>query len=336
MVKTIRSDNGTKFFNTQCNDLYASLVKFWGDCVKTTMYLTNKLPSDVLKEKSPFELLHKKPPKVDHLRVFGCLCYASTYPKDTTEAVERNSRDMPLDHASDHNADQVDQVESSQEQDVIPAPETSILASEEMTQEEPHDQMHHTAPTADPLMFQPVPSIAFRRSARRVKPSIWLKYYYTLGNSSNHSSYPISQYVSYDHLSTPYQAYLTTISTEVEPGSFLEASQDVRWVETMQNEIKALKDNNTWEVVDLPCGKRAIGSKWASRQWNIKLTDALKKAGFLQIAYDHSLFTKKSGADTVIIVVYVDDLLITSSCEAMIQAGKETLHLNSKVKDLRS
>lgn len=30
----------------------------------------------------------------------------------------------------------------------------------------------------------------------------------------------------------------------------------------MQLEIKALEDNKTWEIIDLPKGKNTIGSKW--------------------------------------------------------------------------
>ena len=30
----------------------------------------------------------------------------------------------------------------------------------------------------------------------------------------------------------------------------------------MQKEIEALNNNNTWDLVDLPAGKRAISSKW--------------------------------------------------------------------------
>lgn len=46
------------------------LHKFWGDCVRTIVYLINKLPSTVLNEKFPFEVLHGKPAVLDHLRVF--------------------------------------------------------------------------------------------------------------------------------------------------------------------------------------------------------------------------------------------------------------------------
>lgn len=56
-------------------------VKFWGECVKTTVYLINKLPTTVLQGKTPFELLHGKEPKIDYLRVFGYLCYASSLPR---------------------------------------------------------------------------------------------------------------------------------------------------------------------------------------------------------------------------------------------------------------
>ncbi|XP_055814269.1 uncharacterized protein LOC129883678 [Solanum dulcamara] len=56
-------------------------IRFWGHCVKTTTYLINKIPSAVLLGKSAYELLYGKEPKIDHLRVFGCLCFASVLPR---------------------------------------------------------------------------------------------------------------------------------------------------------------------------------------------------------------------------------------------------------------
>ncbi|XP_070006009.1 uncharacterized protein [Nicotiana sylvestris] len=51
-------------------------------------------------------------------------------------------------------------------------------------------------------------------------------------------------------------------------------------------------------------------------------------------AYDQSLFRKKSGTDLVIILVYVDDLMITGSSSDMIDGVKRTLHKSFKLKDL--
>lgn len=76
------------------------------------------------------------------------------------------------------------------------------------------------------------------------------------------------------------------------------------------------------------------GLKHASRKWNIKLTDALVTAGYSQSAYDHSLFTKKEGTNIVVILVYVDDSLITSSTNGVIEEAKKSLHKHFEFKEL--
>ena len=67
----------------------------------------------------------------------------------------------------------------------------------------------------------------------------------------------------------------------------------------------------------------------------MKLTNALTHSGFTQSKLDYSLFTKINDiGGIVIILVYVDDLLITGNNVKLIQEAKEILHHNFKMKDL--
>lgn len=59
-------------------------INFWGDCVLTAVYLINRLPTPLLKFKSPHEVLLKYQPDYQNLRIFGCLAFA-TNPATTTD-----------------------------------------------------------------------------------------------------------------------------------------------------------------------------------------------------------------------------------------------------------
>lgn len=80
--------------------------------------------------------------------------------------------------------------------------------------------------------------------------------------------------------------------------------------------------------------KSLYGLKQASRQCNLKLTNVLLSSGFTQSDHEYSLFTLKKGEELVIILVYVDDLLITGNNTPMISESKESLHKKFKLKDL--
>lgn len=51
-------------------------LSFWGDCVLTATYITNRLPTPILNNVSPYEKLFKRRPDYNHLKTFGCLVMA--------------------------------------------------------------------------------------------------------------------------------------------------------------------------------------------------------------------------------------------------------------------
>ena len=74
--------------------------------------------------------------------------------------------------------------------------------------------------------------------------------------------YPISNFVNYCSLSEFNIAYVSALDKSKEPKNYLEASTDLNWVNAMNNEMDALNRNNTWELTELPVGRKAIGCKW--------------------------------------------------------------------------
>ncbi|CAL9238765.1 unnamed protein product [Arabidopsis halleri] len=64
--------------------------RFWGDAVMTACYLINRIPTRVLNDQSPFQVLNNQNPNIEHLRVFGCVCFVFI-PSDLRNKLEPKS-----------------------------------------------------------------------------------------------------------------------------------------------------------------------------------------------------------------------------------------------------
>ncbi|GJR96539.1 putative ribonuclease H-like domain-containing protein [Tanacetum coccineum] len=53
--------------------------------------------------------------------------------------------------------------------------------------------------------------------------------------------------------------------SQEEPKKVIHALKDPSWIEAMQDELLQFKLQKVWTLVDLPNGKRAIGTKWVYR-----------------------------------------------------------------------
>ncbi|GJU37394.1 ribonuclease H-like domain-containing protein [Tanacetum coccineum] len=91
-------------------------------------------------------------------------------------------------------------------------------------------------------------------------------------------------------------------------------------------------DTNKSKVCKL--NKSLYELKQAPRQWNAKLTQALIKHGFMQSKFDYSLFTKNSDNIFIILLVYVDDIVVTGNNVNEIENFKQILKSKFQIKDL--
>ncbi|GKD50735.1 putative ribonuclease H-like domain-containing protein, partial [Tanacetum coccineum] len=63
-----------------------------------------------------------------------------------------------------------------------------------------------------------------------------------------------------------YQNYLfACFLSQIEPKKVIQALIDPSWIEAMQEELLQFKLQKVWTLVDLPKGKKAIGTKWVYR-----------------------------------------------------------------------
>ena len=68
-----------------------------------------------------------------------------------------------------------------------------------------------------------------------------------------------SQHVSY--VSDCYALAVSSLCDEEEPVTFNQAQNSENWLAAMQIEYDAIMKNGTWSLVDLPVGKKIIGTK---------------------------------------------------------------------------
>ncbi|GJR80727.1 putative ribonuclease H-like domain-containing protein [Tanacetum coccineum] len=80
-----------------------------------------------------------------------------------------------------------------------------------------------------------------------------------------HKDHPVEQIIRDLHSAPQTRRMTKSVTDHVEPKKVIQALTDPSWIEAMQDELLQFKLQKVWTLVDLPYGKRAIGTKWVYR-----------------------------------------------------------------------
>ncbi|RVX15345.1 Retrovirus-related Pol polyprotein from transposon TNT 1-94 [Vitis vinifera] len=266
--------------------------QLWGEVVLTATYLINQMPSRILQYKTPCQILLAAYPSARiissiPIKVFGCTAFVHIHKSQRSKLDSTTTKCIflgttsPLSSSLPPQTDTTLSIPENNSLDVPSVtPESTTQGSKEVIvysrknlkekpekppQKEPED---NTPPEQNQELDQD-PSNPNSQPGNTI---------YDL-NSSNDlddldqpialrkgvrscTQHPISNHVSYGKLSQNFQAFITSLEDDRIPSNIQEALQQPEWKTAVQEEIQALEKNGTWEISELPEGKRPVGCKW--------------------------------------------------------------------------
>ncbi|GKB27442.1 retrotransposon protein, putative, ty1-copia subclass [Tanacetum coccineum] len=226
---------------------------FWDYALETAARILNMVPTKKV-EKTPYEVWHGQAPKLSYLKVWGCealvkrdtltkpdkleprafkcifvgypketMGYSFYYPPENKVFVARNAEFFENKVIDQEASGSLEDLEIIQEEDTHPSIDTSLNHEE--------DDQEIDEPQSD---INPI-----RRSTRtRRAPDRMCLYI----DAEEHELGDLGEPANYK-------------------AALLDPESD-KWLNAMNVEMQSMKDNEVWELVDLPPNGKTVGHKW--------------------------------------------------------------------------
>ena len=269
-IKVIRSDNGTEYTSnkfcvesrivhqltvtyspqqngvserknrtimemTRCLLFEKKMPKcFWAEAVNTAVYLLNRLPTKAVKNKTSFEAWYGVKPAVEHLKVFGSLCYTHVPDVKRDKLDYKAEMGIFLGYSSTSKGYRVFNLKTKKimvSRDIKVDEATVWNLEKNEIEVEDVDQIRVTIPqipkeTEDKVGADNLDDVLVRGT--RLLDEIYER-----------CDVALQEATCYD-----------------------EAAKENGWRVAMEEELKMIKKNGTWELLDRPKNQKIIGVKW--------------------------------------------------------------------------
>ena len=231
---------------------------FWGYALKTAARILNMAPTKKV-DKTPYEIWHGRVPSLSYLRIWGCEAYVKTealnklhpratkcifvgYPKDgmgyyfydPTDDKVFISRHAEFLEKKFLNAEISGRQVDLYEEPIDDAQQVGTSNPEHSIDQDKYENENVTH--------------SVRRSGRiRTEPERY--------------GYNINSYISYDEC-----CFL--VDTD-EPETYQQVvadSESDHWRNAMNTEMQSMRDNQVWDLVDLPPNGKTVGCKWVFKK----------------------------------------------------------------------
>ncbi|GJY31703.1 hypothetical protein Tco_0415198 [Tanacetum coccineum] len=104
------------------------------------------------------------------------------------------------------------------------------------------------------LLFNSEESNTLRRSSRQSNLPPKLNDYVL----NSKTRFGLDKFVNHTWLSAENYGFVANVNKISEPNSYKEVALDKNWAQAINEEMQALYENNTWDLVELPRNRRAI------------------------------------------------------------------------------
>lgn len=271
-------------------------TRFCGEAVVTAVYLLNCSTTKGLFGKTPYEAWYDKKPSVHHFRTFGCVAHVKTVKPHTKRLDDRSipmvfigyepgtkayrcydpktdrlhvSRDVVFEEGRcwDWSAECMQEEASKSKESTFNIcyevetdenaninPEASMAGEEGSKPQHPHIDGSSTS------MSEVTTVLEFLGSEGIDVDSLDALDVNSSSDGTLHFRAPRDIYEATEPLEVQYSG-LCLLPLE-EPMSYEMVAKEECWKIAMEEEMKAIQDNGTWNIMELPNDRKPIGLKW--------------------------------------------------------------------------